>query len=304
MDVVFPKPGKYVVAVSGGVDSMVLLDLLSQQTGLKLVVAHLDHGMRDDSAEDTAFIKSASDTLGVPFVCHHVKLGAGASEEKAREARYGFLNQINKETNADGIITAHHQDDLIETAILNMLRGTDRKGLSSLGSGGNLLRPLLNVPKSELLAYAKAQGVMWREDNTNSDQKYTRNYVRHNYVTNMSPATRKKLLGVINKMQEINPELDSLLVKYIQNQSVDGSIDRVWFSQLSHKLAREVIASWLRDKGVRNFDAKAIERIVVAAKTAQTGKTFPVISGYNVRVGRDKLALVKPEVPKNTKEKV
>lgn len=290
MDVVLPKPGSYVVAVSGGVDSMVLLDILSCEPGLALTVAHVDHGIRNDSAEDRQFVESVADTRHVPIVCFQAELGKETSEAKAREVRYEFLRKVQKDTNADGIITAHHQDDVIETAILNMLRGTGRKGLTSISSS-DVIRPLLNVPKSELISYAKDHGLKWREDSTNDDDKYLRNYVRHNYVTKLTPETRHELLAIIRGMEGTNDELDTLLVKYLNNQSVGETIDRHWFNQLPHNVAREIMATWLRGKGIGNFDSKTLERLVVAAKTAHAGKTFPVISGYNMTVSRESLAL-------------
>lgn len=278
------------VAVSGGVDSMVLLDILARQPELKLTVAHVDHGIRDDSAEDLSLVQATADTLSVPMVYHHANLGAKTSEAKAREVRYDFLRKVQKDTNGDGIITAHHQDDVIETAMLNMMRGTGRKGLTSISSS-DVIRPLLNVPKSELIDYAKTHGLSWREDSTNYDDKYLRNYVRHNYVTRLTPQKRQELLDTIGELEQTNQELDSLLVKYLDDQSVNGTIDREWFNHLPHNVSKEVMAAWLRSNGIRDFDAKTLERLVVAAKTAQNGKTFPVISGYNMVVSRDSLAL-------------
>jgi tRNA(Ile)-lysidine synthetase-like protein len=291
MDVVLPKPGHYVVAVSGGVDSMVLLDILCKSADLKLTVAHLDHGIRDDSAEDRKLVELEAGTRRVPIVCLAAKLGPKTSEAEAREVRYDFLRKVQNDNNADGIITAHHQDDVIETAILNMLRGTGRKGLTSLKSDKYVFRPLLKVPKMQLIKYAKDNEIKWREDKTNLDEKYMRNFVRHNYVAKMNPSERNNLINVIDDMHETNKKLDILLVKHLSDQALDDSIDRAWFSSLPHKVALEFMAAWLRQNGIRNFDSKTLDRLVVAAKTGETGKAFPIISGYNMKVNRDNLAL-------------
>src|SRR4051794_19867846 len=124
MDVVLPKPGSYVVAVSGGVDSMALLHYLQTRPGIKLTVAHFDHGIRDDSPEDRKLAQEVAKSYKLPFVYHEGRLGGEASEATARAARYDFLNKVRRSSQAQAIITAHHQDDLLETAILNMLRGT------------------------------------------------------------------------------------------------------------------------------------------------------------------------------------
>src|SRR5690606_5271626 len=103
------RPGKYVVAVSGGVDSMVLLDLLRQKPKLELIVAHFDHGIRPDSAEDRKLVQRVAKHYDLPFVYAEGKLGPKASEALAREARYAFLRRVQAEQGAEAIITAHHQ---------------------------------------------------------------------------------------------------------------------------------------------------------------------------------------------------
>src|SRR5688572_33061536 len=112
-----PK-GKYILAVSGGVDSMVLLDVLRRQPGVDLVVAHLNHGIREDSAEDEKLIHHYTMSHNIKLVSKTLNLGAGVSEEKARQARYDFLRQCRTRFKADFIVTAQHQDDLVETAII------------------------------------------------------------------------------------------------------------------------------------------------------------------------------------------
>ncbi len=135
-------PGKYIVAVSGGIDSVSLLHALTSDKSLHLIVAHFDHGIRDDSALDAKFVANLARELGLSFVTQRVKLGFEASEAVARKHRYKFLHRACIENNADAIVTAHHQDDVIETAIINTLRGTKRRGLISLKSTELIKRPL------------------------------------------------------------------------------------------------------------------------------------------------------------------
>src|SRR4051812_4288271 len=103
------EPGKYVVAVSGGIDSVVLLDLLCANPALQLVVAHFDHGIREDSAEDAAFVAALATLQGLEFVTGTAQLGAAASEDTARKARYEFLENVRARHGAAGVVTAHHQ---------------------------------------------------------------------------------------------------------------------------------------------------------------------------------------------------
>ena len=292
MDVVLPSAGSYVVAVSGGVDSVTLLHMLSMQSGLDLTVAHFDHGMREDSGRDRLLVQNLAGMYDLPFVYDEGKLGPGASEAVAREARYKFLHRVRQDSGAQAIITAHHQDDVLETAIINLMRGTGRKGLTSLGSGPDIVRPLLNVPKSDLNVYARVYTLRWNEDETNQDEAYLRNYVRHQILPRLNTAVRTKLLDIIKNLRITNEELDALLVKQLYEQSPGDSIDRKWFGQLPHATAREVLASWLRGHGIRNFDSKTLERLVVAAKVAPAGQTFPIKANHYLEIGRDVIIIV------------
>src|SRR5437870_1107332 len=113
---------------------MTLLDLLAKKPNVKLIVAHFDHGMRPDSEKDRQFVQVVTEKYGLPFVFSEGRLGPKASEATARTARYKFLEKTKKAEGAKTIITAHHQDDVLETAIINLLRGTGRRGLTALKS--------------------------------------------------------------------------------------------------------------------------------------------------------------------------
>jgi len=294
MKVEWPKSGHYVVAVSGGVDSMSLLHMLHNRPDYKLTVAHFDHGIREDSAEDRQFVEAVAKLYGRPFVYAEGDLGYGASEAEARNARYKFLKSVRRANRADAIITAHHQNDLLETAILNMLRGTGRRGLTSLSSGNELVRPLLKVSKEEILDYAVANSLDWRDDATNQDISYFRNYIRHRLLPRFSQADKSKLTSIISEMQLTNQRLDDLLVDELRHQSQMDKLDRAWFNHLPHDVAREVLATWLRTNQA-GYDRKSLERLVVAAKTAKPGKKFPVAKEVQLSVAPRHLALVYKE---------
>lgn len=295
MEAVLTSPGTYVVAVSGGVDSMVLLDLLRQDERWKLVVAHMDHGIRPDSAEDRRLVEAAAQRFGLPFVYREARLGAGASEAAAREARYDFLAQVRDGHEARAIVTAHHQDDVLETAVINLLRGSGRKGLTALASRSGVERPLLMIPKNDIIAYAKDRGLEWREDSTNRNTDYLRNYVRHQLLPRFDAEGRQQLWEIITGLRGTNIELDDLLARQLAERLTAGGVDRSWFAQLPHDVARETMATWLRGRGVRDFDSKTLERLVVAAKTARPGKMFDVLHKVTLRVDADHLALTGAE---------
>lgn len=298
------EPGSYVVAVSGGVDSVALLHLLhaknlaaaaSSRPTSKLIVAHYDHGIRPESAEDRKLVQNMAEAYGLQFVFDEGKLGPNTSEAAARLARYKFLNKVMKASKSQAIITAHHQDDLIETAILNLLRGTGRKGLTSLSSRISLRRPALNIPKQALIDYANDQGLVWHEDATNSDSKYLRNYIRNYILPKVDPESKQKFKDIIAKLQIQNHELDQALVNVLHMQSRSGKIDRAWFNQLPHNVAKEVMATWLRSNGWTKINRPGLEKLVVSAKVATAGKVFELSKDQSMSVESKYLALVSNE---------
>lgn len=298
------EPGSYVVAVSGGVDSLALLhhlyseNLVAKAANLptsKLIVAHFDHGIREDSSEDRQLVQDLAKAYNLTFVYDEGRLGPMASEATARAARYQFLRRVQSASQSQAIITAHHQDDLIETAILNLLRGTGRKGLTALASRPGMLRPALHLPKAALIAYANDQGLRWREDSTNHDPKYLRNYVRHYLLPKFDDQSKQQLRDIITKLQNQNYELDNALVNLLHQQSKSGRIDRRWFNHLPHAVAREILATWFRAHGWRQIDRQGLERLVVAAKVAKPGKLFPLYKGHDLKVGTKYLALTGSE---------
>lgn len=284
------KPGTYIVAVSGGVDSVALLYALRAMPDVALVVAHFDHGIRPDSAADRQFVAELAEQYKLPFIYETAQLGPSASEATAREARYTFLRRVLKEQNAAAIVTAHHQDDLLETAIINIIRGTGRKGLSSLGQATDVVRPLLDVPKRDLLTYAKQHNLDWREDSTNQDDTFLRNHLRHNVLPRLAVADRQKLLKHIAEATVRNQMIDELLA-----MSADNQLNRQQFIMLPHAVAREVMASWLRANNLRDFNRGTLERAVWAAKTFHPGQQTAMLAGVHLVVNRKNLALTTSE---------
>lgn len=294
--------GTYVLAVSGGVDSMVLLDLLARHAEqrnavaqpstlnsqpLRFVVAHFDHGIRPDSEEDRKLVQNNAKKHGLPFVFEVANLGSGASEAKAREARYEFLERVRQASGAKAIITAHHQDDLLETAIINLLRGSGRRGLTSLKSTDKLLRPLLGHSKERIKDYAAAHSIAWREDSTNTDTKYIRNYVRHKILSKFSDGQKAQLLILLEKLAEINQELDGHITGLLHVQPAMSQLDRLWFVKLPHDIAREVVRTWLGRHGANNITKKTIERVIVSIKTGKIGQQVDIDHKNIISIGRN-----------------
>lgn len=253
----------YVVAVSGGVDSVALLHMLVNHflqnyklptSNYKLIIAHFDHGIREESGDDAQFVADLATQYGLEFELGRANLGPDASEETARGARYNFLRQCCIKYNTASVITAHHQDDLVETALINLIRGTSWRGLASLelsssSFGLKILRPLLNISKKEILGYAEAHELQWVEDSTNQNLDYLRNYVRRTLIPLAQisdPLFTEKLTTHIKATQSlktaITQELQTLVAKRTLNQDHSSyELLRYDLIMWSDEVSREVI---------------------------------------------------------------
>ncbi len=189
-------PGQTVlVGLSGGADSVGLLAALVQLNesglGAKLTVGHLDHGLRLESQSDCQFARELAEQFGLEFVCRRVDVNALATqfgvgiEETARHERYEFFQSVAQAKGADCVALGHHADDNVETILFRIIRGTHLRGLSGipirrpLGSGSvEIIRPLLEIRADQIRQYLSRRCLGWREDETNTDLQYRRNFIR------------------------------------------------------------------------------------------------------------------------------
>ncbi len=174
-----------VVAVSGGPDSMVLLDLLTQiycGHEQKLLVAHINHGLRKTADKEEKLVEDYVKKHKLQFISRRVSLEGKKTgiEERARELRYAALQEIAFAHKASWIITAHTADDQVETVIANWMRGSGVRGLGGMHLvAGNIVRPMLNIHKEKLLDYAKKHKLRYAVDESNASFEFTRNRIRH-----------------------------------------------------------------------------------------------------------------------------
>lgn len=270
---------------------MVLLDLLAKQPELTLIVAHYDHGIRNDSVEDRKLVQDVALNHGLQFVYDEGNLGPNTSEAAARKARYEFLHKVRDASKARKIITAHHQDDLLETAILNILRGTGRAGFAPLSGSDVIKRPLLNTSKQELIEYAKKNNIVWREDSTNQDIKYLRNYIRHKIIPKLSGVEKKELLGLIHKTKKTNQQIDEELISLLHLQPAGDVIDRHWFIMLPHAVAAEVMAEWLRRHKVKDINKSMVNKLVNIGRVSQPNRVADIDKNHILEIGKKELKI-------------
>ena len=217
------------LAVSGGVDSMVMLHLFSklrEQMNLRLSVVHINHQLRgDESMGDEDFVMEMSDFYRIPFYYERIDVMSYAHELglskqlAARMLRYDSFERIILKVDADTVATAHHADDNAETVLLNIIRGTGIHGLAGIPpkrESGCVIRPLLFVTRKEIDAYAAEQGIKYRNDSSNNSVVYRRNELRHNILPELQKRN-PRIVPTINHIADIMQDVNKKMHRIVDN---------------------------------------------------------------------------------------
>ncbi|MFA6569720.1 MAG: tRNA lysidine(34) synthetase TilS [Bacteroidota bacterium] len=222
-----------VLAVSGGVDSIVMADVfayLKRKYNFKLIIAHFNHKLRAVSSdEDEEFVKIFSAKNKIPFetgsgnVKKFAEKNSMSTEQAARELRYKFYERISKISDARLVATAHTADDLAETFLINLLRGSGLTGLSGIPAKRQLIknvlmvRPLLCVTKTEIIEYANRRGLKWHEDETNNLSLYLRNKIRNDLMPKIITEFSPSMVEILNRTARLMQGADRFISEQIKN---------------------------------------------------------------------------------------
>ncbi len=266
---------KYIVAVSGGVDSVVLLDMLASKNEHELIIAHFDHGIRDDSAADARFVEALAKKYGLQYETKREALGKAASEEVARERRYAFLEEMTRKHNGV-IVTAHHADDVVETVAINLQRGTGWRGLAVLARS-DIHRPLVAMKKRELYDYALAHQLEWVEDSTNTTGDYLRNQVRKQLAV-VPDESKKRIVELWNQQREIAQKIDD------ETQALttaNPEQQRYFYIMIDDAAAVELLRSVLAQQRA-SLTRPQRYRLLHAIKTQRAGSVSEAGAGVEV----------------------
>jgi tRNA(Ile)-lysidine synthase len=295
-----PRAGEtVVVGLSGGADSVALLDvltLLAARDGFAVVAAHLDHGLRAGSAVDAAFCGGLCRRLGAPLRTGRADVKArarrekGGTEEAARSERYAFLRTVARDTGAAAIAVAHTLDDQAETFLLRLLRGAGSAGLGAMRPlAGDILRPMLEATRKDVLAHLQARGLEWREDETNADPSFLRNRARHELLPYLerrfNPKVRQALARAASVLADeagmLAGEGDSLVECAGRRDGDAVVLDRTALASVSRAVARAAVRSALeRTGGLRGVALAHVDRVVALADAARpSGKRLPLAGG-------------------------
>lgn len=289
-----PKGSKLVVAVSGGVDSVTLLHLLhnlNRYYGWDIVVAHFDHGVRSDSMVDAGLVGELADSYGYQYL-YGKNQNKATSEAALRKSRYDYLEQMRRDTGADYIVTAHHGNDRVETALFNTIRGADREGIVALKDRrGRIVRPLLPFAKAEIIVFANLQNLPYREDSTNSDLGYSRNFVRNELIPHGSLMFKQfhhNFNRRLAKLEVYNRRIRAGLQRLegqLVVQSNDNTVEfkRLAFLNLPIEIQRAFLARQIKQL-MPNFQLskQLITDALRFIETTQSGSKYHLSSGLHL----------------------
>lgn len=233
---------KIILMVSGGVDSVVLLYVAQKCVDpKKLAVFHLDHQARENSQEDFIFVQNICSKNNIKFYGESLTLATN-TEANWREARRRLSQEAAADFGAERILTAHHATDLVETMVFRLSKGTGPNGLSPFNIH---TKPFWKIPKSELLAYAKAEKIVWHEDPTNQDTKYRRNLIRHQVLPALRDITPNLEKAFVQESQLFD-EVDQFLQKSIPPidqplplkdfLALDPALQKTWLRHVSQTI--------------------------------------------------------------------
>lgn len=266
---------KYVVAVSGGVDSVVLLHRLVMLGKHELLVAHFDHGIRLDSADDARFVAGLAAQYHLPFISMREELGARASEEQARHRRYHFLRKTARQHNAI-IATAHHADDVIETMAINLHRGTGWRGIAVLDTP-EIVRPLLETTKQQIREYALKHRLEWVEDSTNASDQYLRNRLRRR-VSGLTSEQKEALRAVRKRQLGFKKSIDQEVARYVDQKEYS----RYYLTQIDELTAIELLRAMVIAVTSQSSTRPQLRRGLLAIKTARPGTAIELGGGVTL----------------------
>lgn len=219
------KDKQILVAISGGVDSVVLAFVL-HQLGFAITLAHVNFKLRkDESDEDQKFVAQFAQEYGLKLHIKQCETEKYAQEHKlsiqlaARKLRYDWFDELKSAHNYDCLATAHHLNDDAETFLINFIRGTGLEGLIGIKETPELIRPLLRFSKSEIVEYAQNHQLKWREDSTNASDKYLRNHIRHHVMPifeTLNPQFLNTFLQTKNNLMHVDDILKDALEHFVQ----------------------------------------------------------------------------------------
>lgn len=268
--------GNVLAGVSGGRDSVALLVLLSRLEGCFPIACHVHHGIRSETADrDAEFVEKLAKKLNIPFKMEKVNVPLLAKkrkksiEETARETRQSCFIKWRAMGLGDVVALAHHRDDQAETVLINLCRGgrgiRGMRPVSSLDGGVTVLRPLIDISREDITGFLEGEGIDWVEDETNEQNIYTRNAVRHEIMPRLNRIMQRDVSVAISRSARIAEEAEQALRQSIGMLDVVDPQGRLFLpkvGQMPEELKKAVVFQYLRDNELPDISEDCVLRIL------------------------------------------
>ncbi len=295
------KGSKIVLGVSGGPDSVCMLDVMAKiapKYDLELIVAHVNYGLRGkDSDKDEKFARELANKYEIKIeVFKNLKLSFRKmpSENELRNIRYAFFEKVRRENNFDLIAVAHNQDDQVETFLMRVIRGAGLQGLSAMKYKNNfIIRPLLGISRKEILEYLNRINLAYRTDKTNVENLFLRNKIRNNLIPylqkNFNPQIKETISGSINSIAEDTDFLNQFTAELSKEKNL--SVKKIL--SLHPALQRRVLLQKISEikKNLQDIDSAHIEEILKALRSTKSKNQVAVFKGLKMARKGDRVIL-------------
>ncbi|PIW94816.1 MAG: tRNA lysidine(34) synthetase TilS [Candidatus Moranbacteria bacterium CG_4_8_14_3_um_filter_34_16] len=294
----FQKGSKIVLAVSGGPDSVCMLEIFSRlkiKYSLNVIVAHINYNLRGrDSLKDEEYVCFLAKKNDFKFFLLNTEIKDKFNlESRLRDIRYAFFEEIRRQENFDLIAVAHNLDDQVETFLMRIVRGAGTQGLSAMRfKNNNLIRPLLAISKEEILSFLKKEKIQWRMDKTNRENVFLRNRVRNKLIPflekNFNSKIKKTIFNSLVSISQDNDFLEKNANNFeIKSSEIEVSKFLTFHPAMQRRLIRKILKN--KKKNLKNITSSQIEEILKITKSIKNKKQFFVMSGLKIEKIGDKL---------------
>ncbi len=284
-----------VVGVSAGPDSMALLHILNElrnKIGYKIVVAHVNHNVREESKEEAEFLKEYCNSRNIPFEMMVItKYGDDNFHNEARNIRYNFYDELINKYGANYLMTGHHADDLIETILMRIVRGSTLRGFSGFSDlvdmgKYKIARPLISVTKQELEEFDKKNNIPYRIDKSNFKDKYTRNRYRKHvlpFLKEEDKNVHEKFINFSNQIRECDEFIEKVALSEINEVYQDGIIIVDKFRLLDIVIKKRIIDyifSMIYRDDIIEIDSRHVDLVIEAINSNKSSITYNLPNDY------------------------
>ena len=292
---------------------MVLCDVLllyKRAVPFRIFAAHLDHRLRDESGEDALFVAAYCDKNSIPLytasadVIAEAKAAKVSIETAARYVRHGFFNNILSQHPGAKLAVAHHMNDMAETILMRLIRGSSLDGLSPMPpSGGHIIRPLMCITRDEVMEYAKIRGIKWREDKSNADTQYTRNYIRHELIPqiekNINPSVVQTLCNQAKTYKQDSDYINEIAKKASEKAEKTDNGFMLYdedFAYIEPSIRKRALKILLAKLGKKNdIYEKNLSAVDAMFLNRRTGAVVQIPGEYEARSHAMGVEIVKKE---------